>query len=417
MHLITQYKGLPRQVYVICTARVITSMGSFIHSFTTLIMTGVLGMSDIAAGYMAVGQALCGLAGAIAGGRLADRFSRKRVQLALMLMEILSLILGGFLVYTKGVLLCMLTVSLCTGAFMPIMSAIIADATGPDTRRESFSLMYLSINMGFAMGQIIAGQLFYSHTRWIFWGQAIFVSISALLIYFRVSDFRPAAGSEASSASLQNLQKESTGGFFRSVFQDRVLTIFLAAIILVKFCYAEISYLLPLQMTELSGLETSSKMISYVWTVNAVCCVLYAPILLPLTKRYSQIVNVAAASCLYLIGFGCYGFLRDASAIWIACALVPFWTAGEVLIGTGTGVFVADRAKPEYRASYQSLYSLASDIGRMIGPVAMGYIIQVLTYSDGWHVVSGLCGASVLILIIGEKRFRKEQHALESSRQ
>lgn len=416
MHLITQYKGLPRQVYVICAARVITSMGSFIHSFTTLIMTGVLGMSDIAAGYMAVGQAVCALIGAMAGGRLADRFSRKRVQLSLMCMEICALIIGGFLVYSKGVLICMLSVSFCTGAFMPIMSAIIADTTGPDNRRESFSLMYLSINMGFAMGQIIAGQLFYNHTRWIFWGQAIFVAMSAALIYLQISDVRMTVSGDPLPASSQNTQKTSLAGFFRSVLADRVLTIFLIAIIAVKFCYAEISYLLPLQMSELSGLEVSSKMISYVWTVNAACCVIYAPILLPLTKRYSQIVNVAIACVLYLIGFGCYGFLRDASMIWVAVALVPFWTAGEVLIGTGTGVFVADRAKPEYRASYQSLYSLASDIGRMIGPVAMGYIIQVLTYSDGWHVVSALCGITILILIFGEKQFRKELYEEKSSR-
>ena len=154
----------------------------------------------------------------------------------------------------------MLTVSFCSGAFMPIMSAMIADVTGETNRKESFSLMYLSINLGFAMGQIMAGQLFYNHTRWIFWGQAFFYSLSALLVYRFVTDSRNAAKKNSAEymsdfdALLDSPDKQKNGNlkdFFRCVLSDRVLTVFLLAIVLVKFCYAEISYLLPLQLSDL----------------------------------------------------------------------------------------------------------------------------------------------------------------------
>ena len=63
MKFISQYKGLPRGVYILCSARIITAMGMFIFSFTSLILTSILGFSEVLAGYVLMCSSLCGIAG------------------------------------------------------------------------------------------------------------------------------------------------------------------------------------------------------------------------------------------------------------------------------------------------------------------------------------------------------------------
>ena len=417
MHLISQYKGLPKQVYIICCARIITAMGAFIFSFTTLLMTGILGMSEIAAGYMSVASALCSLCGAVLCGRLADRFDRKRVLLTIMAVNTVNLFIGGIVVFSKIVLINILIQSFCFSGFIPVLAAMISDVTVESNRKESFSLLYLCINIGYSMGQVIAGQLFYNYTRWIFWGQGIAFALSASVIFFflkdmpHISDIKHAQAVQKINEPLSEYHADR-GGFLKEFLKDHVLIIFLLAIILVQYSHAQISYLMPLQLSHLFGLESSAKWNSYMWFTNGVCCIVLTPILLNLTKRFSQIVNVAIAAITYVIGMGGFYFLRNEGNLWTILVFTVIWTAGEVLVSTGTGVFIADRAAPQYRASYQSLYSLSSDLGRCMGPLTMGYILLICTYAEGWLVTAGVSLAAVIILTFAHRMYRRETKTL-----
>ena len=413
MNLIAQYRGLPRQVYIICCARIITAMGAFIFSFTTLLMTGILGMSEIAAGYMSVASSLSSLCGAVLCGRLADRFDRKTVLLTIMTVNIVNLFLGGIVVFHRIVLVNILIQSFCFSGFIPVLAAMISDVTTEVNRKESFSLLYLCINIGYSMGQVIAGQLFYNYTRWIFWGQGIAFSLSAGVLFFFLKDM-PSIREIQRLQSVQNPSEvsqvnEERCGFLKAFCRDKVLVIFLLAIILVQYCHSEISYLMPLQLSHLFGLEISAKWNSYLWFTNGVSCILLTPVLLSLTRRQSQIVNVTIAAVTYVIGMGGFYFLRDAGTLWLVFIFTVIWTAGEVLVSTGTGVFIADRAAPQYRARYQSLYSLSSDLGRCMGPLTMGYVLQVFTYAQGWIVTACVSLTAVVILQLCRRYYNLER--------
>ncbi len=416
MHLISQYKGLPKQVYIICCARIITAMGAFIFSFTTLLMTGILGMSEIAAGYMSVAGSFSSLCGAVICGRLADRFDRKKVLLIIISVNVLNLLMGGFVVFRKLVLINILIQCFCFSGFIPVLAAMISDVTVPSNRKESFSLLYLCINIGYSMGQVIAGQLFYNYTRWIFWGQGIAFLLSGLVILFflkdmpSISDIKHAQAILQTSEPLPVYTNEKKGSFIKAFLKDHILVVFLLAIVLVQYAHAQITYLMPLQLSNMFGLEASAKWNSYMWFTNGVCCIVLTPLLLNVTKRFSQIMNVSIAAFTYMIGMGGFYFLKSEQNLWTILVFTVVWTAGEVLVNTGTGVFIADRAKPQYRASYQSLYSLSSDFGRCLGPLTMGYILLVCTYGQGWLITASVCLGAVLILVFCYRMYRKEKN-------
>ena len=166
---------------------------------------------------------------------------------------------------------------------------------------------------------------------------------------------------------------------------------------------------MPLQLSHIFGLETSAKWNSYLWFTNGVSCILLTPVLLSMTRKKSQIVNVTIAAVTYVIGMGGFYFLKDAGTLRLILIFTVIWTAGEVLVSTGTGVFIADRAAPQYRARYQSLYSLSSDLGRCLGPLTMGYVLQVFTYAQGWIVTACVSLTAVVILQLCRRYYNLER--------
>ena len=405
MNIISQYIGLPKQVYIICGARIITAMGGFIYSFNSLFMTSVLGLSEVATGYLLIVYALAGVAGAFVCGRLADQHGRKKVFLMTMALAVSSLILCGFFVYSKVTIPLLMIISACSSGFLPTCAAMVTDSTTPDNRRESFSLMFLCINLGFALGQVVAGRLFYSYIRWIFWGQAIAFSLSTLMLILFTKEIYVPKGRSAVKESSKTNRRD----FFKGLVKDKVLLMFLFAIILVYGCYVQINYMMPLHFNSCLGLEDSARWVSNVWMVNGIFCVVWSPVLLRITRKNSQLVNMAIAAVLYVIGLGAFALVSDASNLWITLVATAVWTAGETLISTGSGVFIGSRAPAEHRAAYQSLFEVSSNVGRCIGPVTMGYFLTAFSYQTGWTVVAAICIIAFLIMLTAIRIDKKER--------
>ncbi|HEX3026988.1 MAG TPA: MFS transporter, partial [Clostridia bacterium] len=85
----TAYNGLPKEIYLLFCARVITCLGSFILPLRTLILSQKLGMSESATGnfsaFLIMSQGPC----LLLGGRLVDKFGEKKVL-------VLGQVLGSF---------------------------------------------------------------------------------------------------------------------------------------------------------------------------------------------------------------------------------------------------------------------------------------------------------------------------------
>ena len=57
LNFLTQYKGLPKQVYILSISRAVISMGMmFVYPFLSLLLTSRLGYSEMEASYLFGGQ-------------------------------------------------------------------------------------------------------------------------------------------------------------------------------------------------------------------------------------------------------------------------------------------------------------------------------------------------------------------------
>ena len=97
MNSFSQYKGLPRQVYILSATKGAVNMGMIIvYPFLSLLLTSRFGFSDTEAGLIVVIASAISIIGSIIGGKLADAWSRKYVFLISAAFVSAVMTLAGF---------------------------------------------------------------------------------------------------------------------------------------------------------------------------------------------------------------------------------------------------------------------------------------------------------------------------------
>ena len=242
--------------------------------------------------------------------------------------------------------------------------------------------MYLSGNIGSALGPVIAGMLFYSHMPWIFFRMSLIFLITFILVLCSVQDvYIP-------HKKTKHLEKVKQDSQLSIVLQNPVLLVFTICLAVLTLCYINLDFMLPLQLRDLFGLNAGSKYSSLVWTVNGGVVVVCTPIIVSFTKKKHPLFNIGFACLLYAAGFSLYGF---SSSVLIYMMAVVIWTSGEILISTCAGIYIADQSPETHKGRSMSLYEFSRGLGRLTGPVFTGWLLQSHTYTQTWFMIAAIC--------------------------
>lgn len=401
LKMIDQYRGLPGPVYVLMIARLIIATGTFVFPFLTMFLSSRIGMNDQEISRYLLLVAVAQLPANMIGGKLADRFPRKRVYGVAMFLSASFFAFSGFCCQQVWVVWTILAGYFFSNMSHPVLSAMIMDITEPQNRQESFSLVYLGFNMGYAIGPFIAGLLFENHTPWIFWGQAILVSTAVSLVLLKM----PLHGGKRLGQEEAPATKQAS--LWSLLKHDPVILIFAACLVCYAFAYSQISYLTPLDLEQSQGISIASKTVSLIWSLNGVVVFLCSPLLILLTKKNASIVNCALGGLFYLLGFGGMAFCNG-QRLPVLC-LVLVWTAGEILCNTNSGVFIANHAPASHRARYQSIYDIIQNLGKAAGPFLMGFFLLRYNYSQAWLFVALLCLLAAGGLLLLQRRLKAQE--------
>jgi MFS family permease len=360
---------LPRDVYVLQLGGLLNAFGNgIVLPFLIIYLHNVRGISLGVAGLAAATQSATGLASGFLGGSLSDRIGAKRVLLATLgvmtvafaLMPTIHTAWQAFPIYMLW--------GAGSGSFWPSQSALLAGLTPAERRSPSYALQRLTMNLGVAIGGVVAGLIASvahprSFTVLFLLDCLTFVAYAFVLARVRAPELHPERGS----------------GRWRDVARHRTFVAY--TVLNAAFMASAISLMVELLPAFAKNVtHVNERQVGIIFAVDSVGIVLFQ---LPLAKllegrrrmRGLAAMGVVWSISLLLVWSAGRWTTATAAAIVLCCASAVF-AIGECLHGAIHAPLGVDLAPPRLLGRYLALSSLSWQVGWIVGPAGGGFLLQ-----------------------------------------
>lgn len=390
------YRGLPKSIYAIFAASIVNSMGNFVYPFLAIFLTGNLGYSNAQAGDFVLFASAISVPGALLGGKLADMFGRKKVAVAFQSLTALSFALCPLFINTHFIIYLIMAAGFFSNTASPAYSAMTADLTNASNRKAAFSLQYLGINIGFAVGPTIAGILYEKYISMIFLLDAFTTVLSVLLIMIYVKETIGFNNIDSACEEINEKEKAEDTNVFEALLKRPNLILFSIISAVYSFVYAQHGFSLPIYMTDIFSIN-GAKFYGILMSTNAITVVLLTTILTRLTLKLNTIYGIVAGGFFYAIGFGSIFFAKSLFALILTTIT---WTIGEILVTTNSGVFIANNTPSSHRGRFNAILPFLTRFGSAVAPAFSGKLIDRYGTNCIWPFSFLLAVAASLMMLI-----------------
>ncbi|MFB5188859.1 MFS transporter [Alicyclobacillus fastidiosus] len=312
-----------------------------------------------------------GLLGSFIGGWLYDRFGAMRVMVFTLVVSCLVILLPAFTQgFTVYVLVMAVFGTACAIPF-PVLNAVVGHAW-PAGGRRSFNFLYVSNNLGVAIGTALGGVMASNSFQAVFFGIAIGYATLLLLVITALR--RPL---HAIRAQLHDDASDSQQGM-RTPIPWGGIGILLAGYITAWVVYVQWQSTVSVYM-QASGYSLASY--SLLWTLNGLFIFLAQPLVSYVTRRFPSLsTHMVGGVILFALSFLVMLFAHDYEMYVVAMVLT---TLGEIFVWPSVPAAIAQIAPAGRLGTLQGLVGSAATCGRMIGPVLGG----VLYDHAGFHYI------------------------------
>ena len=394
--MLKQYLSLSRTVHVLCLGALVNRAGAFLVPFLTLYLRESLGLgvgfATMAMGVFGVGA----LVASLVGGYLADRIGRKPVMLISLFGAAGMLVVFGMLTTPKMIIAGVFAFSVLSEMYRPAASAMIADVTDSHERTRAFSLMYVAINLGFAVAASVGGFVAEISFQWLFWGDALTAAVYGLLILILIVESMPSHVHESKKTISTNEPEvdssdapadsapvdASLAAAVRHLIRDRVFLMFCVATFVLSVMYMQSISTFPIFLSE-RGI--GARTYGLIMALNGALIVFLQLPLTSFVTRFHRGWMMALSAIIVGSGFALFGV---ASAPWHFALAVVVWTMGEMIGFPLSSAIVSDLAPQQFRARYMGVFMMSFSSSMIVGAPLGGLVLRQLGGATLW----GLCG-------------------------
>lgn len=350
MNLISQYKGLRRENYILCFGRLVTAMGSMIRPMLTMILSQKLHMQ--AAAEVAFVVALMGfltVPANIIGGKMADRFSKKNNIVFLDIISVTSYVICALIPLTKFSILLMFLASTAQSMESPSYNALTADLTVTADRERAYSLQYLGANFGMIITSAVAGFLFARFLWLSFLISGLSIGLSSVLIFFFINNIKPEkeVGVEASYQASRHGES-----LWAVIKENKIILLFILTISGYGAMYQMYNYLVPLELVKIHG-DTGAVIYGTITSVNCIIVVVFTPIFTRLLRSLSEPMKTACGYLMMIIGYGIFIRFMGYIPFYYVAMIVMTW--GEVANMLAESPYLTRRVPVSHRGRVNGL--------------------------------------------------------------
>ncbi|MFD0696031.1 MDR family MFS transporter [Paenibacillus sp. GCM10027628] len=327
-------------------------------------------------------QPLVGIFVNLYAGGLSDRYGRKPMILAALVIQAVAI--GGYMF--AGNVWEFAAISIVNGIghamFMPAANAQISDVVPLEKRAEVFALLHTALNMGSAFGPLIGLLLFTWNPTVIFLLCSVALIAYAGLVVWKVPETVPVKN--ASEQAESRIKPK-----VRWLDHKPLLWITLLGLP-VTLLYAQVESTFPLHLQ--NHFENYKSVFATIVTFNGCVVAVLQLWVAKRTEQVSAFLVIAVSYLLFAIVALGYGFVPMLAILLIVEFL---FTVGEMLYGPHMQKVISVIAPMEQRGWYFSVYGLNWQVSRAAGPVLGGLIFS---HFGGEFMFSAL---SALIVITG----------------
>lgn len=378
-------RGAPSALYVLGAATFVSRSGGFLAIFGSIYLTSLtITPAQVVAVLTAVGVA--GMLGSLVSGRLADRFSAKRVLVVVSATNAGVLAVLATSSDVRTALVAMVVAAALTQSYVPPAAALVG-SMAPDAanRTPFFAFFRLFLNVGATASPLIAVLLGETQFERLFWYSAAANLVVAVLLSATLRV--PAEVPEVAVVTGSSARGESRARTGRALLLFAVLGV-------VAGIYAQYQSTLPLRIRdEHEALTLYSTLI----VLNSVLVILGELPVSTVTRRLPLRWPLAGGVLAMTVGLAASGLLAG-WPVWLVVAGLLF-TFGEMVFAPVTNTAAAALAPPGRAGTYQGYLSSAQALGFALGP-AVGVALYFGLGIGAWIVLLGVGAASAVLLVV-----------------
>ena len=300
----------------------------------------------------------------IIGGTLADHFGHRKMFIMFQLTETsffaLLAVLIGINAAVWSIFLALFLVMVMGGMSAPSISAIVADVSQKNRLTESYGLMAIGGNLGWAIGPLTGGYLQgVSSYAWVFGIGALVTALSLIGTFYLPKD--------ASVKPTEMLSKKNLKVFL----SDPTLIIFCALCMLFYLETAQWGSTLSVFTVDRIGFTTAQY--GLLMSISGLLIVIFQ---YPISKRIEWLgfrKSLLMGSILYGAGFLSLSWVKSFIP---AVGSIVILVAGEMLFVPSSYAVIGKISRSEDRAKNMGLLGLCATLGGSFGPLLGGLLLD-----------------------------------------
>ncbi len=351
---------IPRIFYILLIGRFFNLVGnSLVFPFMTIYLAARLHAALSTVGIVMTFYGGAQVLSVLVGGVWSDRFGRRRVMLASLLLGAAVTFFVGSMHSSWALISLLSLMGFFVPLFQPASMAMVGDIVPRPRLNYAYSLMRMASNAGIIIGPMLGGLLADHSFFWIFALDALSMLVFFAVIFFAIPETRP-----------QNLQGARTPGRMSDILRDPSFVQFSVLWALTALVYSQLFMVVPAYLHINLGYQPS--VFGYLAAENAVFVVLLQIPITRITRNASRLTLMAAGVLFYALGFW---MMLSGHALWVFAVAVFIITLGENVINPAASAWVAERAPEDLRGRYMGFFSLANRAGAALGPLAGGLLL------------------------------------------
>ncbi len=363
--LIRTARRYPSGIWITMMIQAIRSMGfSIAFTYLPLYLHQQRGISMTVVGLFFLIAGITAGVSQMGGGALADRFGHRKLFVIFMVMEILAFALLALLIGTDrpiwSIFVTTTMVMISGNMSAPAISAIVADVSQDNRMTESYGLMAIGGNLGWAIGPLTGGYLqSLTSYAWVF-------GVGALITAFALIGL-PYLPRDEAGKEVKVKVKSGRGVFISDIH------LFVFCVICMLFFLEMAQWGSTLSVFTVDRVGFAPEQYGLLMSISGLLIILFQ---YPVSKQIERLGfrwSLFLGSVLYGAGFLSFTWVRSFLP---AVGAITILVAGEMLFIPASYAVIGKIARLEDRAKSMGLLGLCGTIGNSFGPLLGGFLLD-----------------------------------------